>query len=81
VSITGLEFAYTQAPKSMKSTVMGFWLLSVSLGNILVAFLSTFESLSLQNFFWVFTALMALASVLFALFALAYQYRDYSKNG
>jgi POT family proton-dependent oligopeptide transporter len=81
VSITGLEFAYTQAPKSMKSTVMGFWLLSVSLGNILVAFLSTFESLSLQNFFWVFTALMALASVLFALFALVYQYRDYSKNG
>lgn len=80
VSITGLEFAYTQAPKAMKSTVMGFWLLSVSFGNILVAFLSTFESLSLQNFFWVFTVLMALASVLFAIFAMFYQYRDYSKN-
>src|SRR5262249_40629462 len=25
VSVTGLEFAYTQAPKTMKSTVMSFW--------------------------------------------------------
>jgi POT family proton-dependent oligopeptide transporter len=37
VSVTGLEFAYTQAPKSMKSTVMGFWLLSIALGEFLIA--------------------------------------------
>ena len=33
VSITCLEFAYTQAPKSMKSLVMAVFLFSVSLGN------------------------------------------------
>jgi POT family proton-dependent oligopeptide transporter len=34
ISITGLEFSYTQAPRTMKSVVMAVWLLSVSLGNI-----------------------------------------------
>lgn len=34
VSITALEFSYTQAPKKMKSLVMAFFLLSVSLGNV-----------------------------------------------
>ena len=34
VSITCLEFAYTQAPKSMKSLVMAVFLFSVSLGNL-----------------------------------------------
>ena len=37
VSITCLEFAYTQAPKTMKSVVMAVFLLSVSLGNIFTA--------------------------------------------
>ena len=37
VSITGLEFSYTQAPNSMKSFVMGLWLLSVALGNFITA--------------------------------------------
>ena len=36
VSITGLEFAYTQAPRAMKSTIMSFWLLSVTFGNLWV---------------------------------------------
>jgi POT family proton-dependent oligopeptide transporter len=40
VSITGLEFAYTQAPKRMKSTIMGLWLLVVALGNVFVALMS-----------------------------------------
>lgn len=34
ISITGLEFSYTQAPKTMKSVIMAVWLLSVSIGNI-----------------------------------------------
>ena len=34
VSITGLEFSYTQAPKTMKSFVMSLWFLAVALGNL-----------------------------------------------
>ena len=37
VSITGLEFAYTQAPKKMKSIIMALFLMSVSLGNLFTA--------------------------------------------
>ncbi len=37
VSITGLEFAYTQAPKKMKSVIMALFLMSVSLGNFFTA--------------------------------------------
>lgn len=77
VSITGLEFAYSQAPKRMKSTVMGFWLLTVALGNALVAFLAHFSHLALVNFFWLFAGLMAVASVIFAMRAAAYKVRDY----
>lgn len=35
-SIPGVEFAYSQAPVSMKSIVMSYWLLSTSIGNLMV---------------------------------------------
>ncbi|MBA4018317.1 MAG: MFS transporter [Pirellula sp.] len=37
VSITSLEYSYTQAPNRMKSLVMSCYLLTVSLGNVLTA--------------------------------------------
>ena len=37
VSITCLEFAYTQAPRTMKSVIMAIFLMSVSVGNIFTA--------------------------------------------
>ncbi len=36
VSATGLEFAYSQAPARMKGTLMSFWSLSVTVGNLWV---------------------------------------------
>ncbi len=93
VSITGLEFAYTQAPTRMKSTIMGFWLLSVSLGNVLVAIvtkaqdrlLSLFAEVdpatgpTLTQFFWFFAGLMACAALVFGIRASFYRYRDYTQ--
>ncbi len=77
VSITGLEFAYTQAPRAMKSTIMGFWLLSVTLGNILVAFLAPLQTLSLTTFFWTFAGLMGVAALIFAVIASFYRGKSY----
>jgi proton-dependent oligopeptide transporter, POT family len=37
VSITGLEFSYTQAPLSMKSFIMALFYLAVSVGNLFTA--------------------------------------------
>lgn len=80
VSITGLEFAYTQAPPRMKSTVMGFWLLTVSLGNVLVAFVTKLPDMGLQKFFWTFAGFMGTAGVLFGVRAAFYTVRDYRQG-
>lgn len=74
VSITGLEYAYTQSPPSMKSTIMGCYLLMVTLGNVLVSmiqkniehggFFAQFEG---AGFFWLFTGICAASAVVFML--------------
>lgn len=79
ISITGLEFAYTQAPARMKSTIMGFWLLTVSLGNKLTAIVTKLEKLDLSDQFWAFAALMAVAALLFGLRSAFYKYRYYTQ--
>ena len=42
VSITCLEFSYTQSPKKMKSFIMATYLFSVSLGNQFVSFVNMY---------------------------------------
>jgi solute carrier family 15 (oligopeptide transporter), member 1 len=46
-SVTGLEFAFTQAPASMKSVLTAAWLLTVAFGNLIVVIVAeakAFES-------------------------------------
>ncbi|MFA5264622.1 MAG: hypothetical protein WC378_12440, partial [Opitutaceae bacterium] len=80
VSVTGLEFAYTQAPRAMKSTIMGFWLLCVTFGNILVAFLAPLQALSLGAFFWTFAVLMFCAALIFVALAISYKGKTYLQS-
>lgn len=81
VSITGLEFAYTQAPARMKSTIMGFWLLTVALGNKLVAVVTQLPDMGLEKFFWTFAALMGGAALIFGVRARFYTGRTYTQDG
>jgi POT family proton-dependent oligopeptide transporter len=82
VSITGLEFAYTQAPRAMKSTLMSIWLFFVTMGNLLVAFLAPLQkTYELSQFFWLFAGLMAGAAVLFSVLAYFYKGQSYMQHG
>jgi POT family proton-dependent oligopeptide transporter len=58
VSVTALEFAYTQAPPSMKSTVMSLWYLTIAAGSLLG-----------YAYFAFFAALMLCGAIAFALIA------------
>jgi proton-dependent oligopeptide transporter, POT family len=72
VSITALEFSYTQAPAGLKSIVMSVYLLSVSLGNLLTSAINYAIQrndgstiLPGASYYWFFTAMMAITAVLF----------------
>ena len=80
VSITALEFSYTQAPKTMKSFIMALYLLSVSAGNLFTSGVNYFiqnadgsSKLSGASYYWFFTGLMLVASILFIIVAYFYK--------
>ena len=84
VSITCLEFSYTQAPPQMKSFIMSLYLLSVSAGNVIIALVNRFtkdadgnSTLVGAEYYWFFTKMMAVAAVLFIVVGLLYRPRDY----
>ena len=72
VSITCLEFSYSQAPKTMKSFVMAFYFLSVAIGNLFTGAVNFFiqnddgaSKLAGASYFWFFTGLMLMTALLF----------------
>jgi POT family proton-dependent oligopeptide transporter len=87
VSITCLEFSYTQAPKKMKSLVMAFFLLSVSLGNVFVSAVNFFiqnadgtSKLAGPDYYLFFAACMLVTSVIFIPVALWYKEKTYIQD-
>ena len=87
VSITGLEFSYTQAPNKMKSAVMAAWLFTVSLGNQFTAQVNGFimnpdgsAKMSDFNYYMFFAYLMFGATAVFSIVSLFYKGRTYLQS-
>ncbi|CAH1788218.1 unnamed protein product [Owenia fusiformis] len=74
-SVTGLSFAYSQAPASMKSVLMSNWLLTTAFGNLIVLVIAEaqfFESQTAE--FFMFATLMLVVTVIFAVMTCFYTY-------
>ncbi len=87
VSVTHLEFAYTQAPKKLKSLVMCTYLGAVSLGNMFTAGVNFFiqnpdKTVKLQgaSYFYFFVFVMLGTALLFVLLARFYKGQTYIQD-
>lgn len=72
VSITGLEYAYTQSPPSMKSTMTGIWYLTYSVGTFFTTLINKnisekgiFSYFEGDKYFWLFVGIIGGFFVLF----------------
>jgi len=84
ISITCLEFSYTQAPAKMKSFVMAFFMMSVAVGNLFTSAVNFFienedgtSKLAGADYFWFFSFLMLITAILFIFVAKAYKEKVY----
>ena len=84
VSITCLEFSYTQAPKKMKSLIMALYLASVGLGNLFTSLVNRVianedgsSKLPGASYYWFFTAAMLLTAIGFLFFVRSYRGKTY----
>jgi proton-dependent oligopeptide transporter, POT family len=86
VWVTGLEFSYTQAPKKLKSIVMGVAFLSITLGDVFTAQVNHYiENRKLAgitvlpgaHYYWFFTILMIATAVAFVVWSPMYRGRTY----
>ncbi|RYZ95571.1 MAG: MFS transporter, partial [Sphingobacteriaceae bacterium] len=85
VSITGLEYAYTHSPKSMKSTMTGIWFLVVSAGNLITALVNGYiadggwwaRNLAGANYEWFFVGFIGVFILAFMFVAPRLKERSY----
>src|SRR5262249_40589053 len=77
VSITGLEFAYTQAPLRIKGTIMSLWLLTTFAGNFVVVVVKKLGLVHGTTEFLFWAGLTYFAALCFALIARRYVVRDH----
>jgi POT family proton-dependent oligopeptide transporter len=87
ISITCLEFAYTQSTKKMKSFVQSLYLLSIAVGNGFTAAVNWFiqnkdgtSKLEGASYYWFFTIAMLVTAVGFIFAARGYRERSYIQD-
>ncbi|HEY2772787.1 MAG TPA: POT family MFS transporter [Candidatus Binatia bacterium] len=80
VSVTCLEFSYTQAPRTLKSFVMSLYLLSITAGNLLTTAVNYFiqnpdgsSRISETSYYLLFAAMMTVAACVFAVTSRGYR--------
>ncbi len=74
VSVTALEFAYTQAPRSMKGSIMSLYTLSIGGGSFVTAWVTRHvEFANRTNYFLFWAAFMLGGAIAFAIIAAAYK--------
>ncbi|KAK9686543.1 hypothetical protein K7432_015126 [Basidiobolus ranarum] len=79
ISPTGLQFTYTQVGRQMKSTSSSFWLLCVSLGNLVVTAVEEgLKGTSLQGppKYFFYCAIGLVANGIFCFLATRYTYKE-----
>ncbi|CAM6086417.1 unnamed protein product [Calypogeia fissa] len=76
-SITGLEFAYSQAPESMKSVVQAVWLFCVAGGNLVTVIIIAIigDRLSSANEYFFFAFLAAIATLVMIWLGSGFEYK------
>ena len=85
VSVTHLEFAYTQAPRSMKSLVMCTYLGSVALGNVFTAWINSLIHQGIlhlegASYFFFFVKVMLVTAVVYLCVAPFYRGKTYIQD-
>lgn len=87
VSVTALEFAYTQAPQKMKSLIQSVELLAISLGNAFAAVVNNVitnedgtSKLPGANYYWFFVFSMLLTTAIFIPVARWYKPKEYIQD-
>jgi POT family proton-dependent oligopeptide transporter len=83
VSITGLEYAFSQAPKTMKSTIMSFFFLTVFIGNLFDSYVNNnienggfFSRFQHADYFLLFTGIMIVNTILYYIAIYALKIKD-----
>jgi POT family proton-dependent oligopeptide transporter len=84
VSITALEFFYTQGPRKLKSLILALKMMSISLGNAFTAGVNFFimnddgtTKLEGASYYYFFAGVMFVTAVLFIFVAMNYQEKTY----
>lgn len=84
ISVTCLEFSYTQAPRTMKSLVFGLFMASIALGNLFTSLVNVFilnedgsSKLDGPDYYLFFAGAMFVTALIFVPVSMAYREKTY----